>query len=202
MVLSSSYRVPLPNDILKGLYILLIKDEDREILYPRFPGREACADYLLSAGVENVIFTAGISGCFLANAQLRRTYPGYDYPSIDETGTGDVFTGCMVTLLSEGVSLPEAVGAAAWAAASPSELLCAFRVWYEGFEGYGMPTREGVAAIEQGILTPTTKQRMEELEQQREDLEISILQEQIQKPPITKERLKRFYLGNNSVLFR
>ena len=117
MVLSSSYRVPLPNDILKGLYILLIKDEDREILYPRFPGREACADYLLSAGVENVIFTAGISGCFLANAQLRRTYPGYDYPSIDETGTGDVFTGCMVTLLSEGVSLPEAVGAAAWAAA-------------------------------------------------------------------------------------
>ena len=59
-----------------------------------------------------------------------------------------------------------------------------------------------VAAIEQGILTPTTKQRMEELEQQWEDLEISILQEQIQKPPITKERLKRFYLGNNSVLFR
>lgn len=34
----------------------------------------------------------------------------------------------------------------------PSELLCAFRVWYEGFEGYGMPTREVVAAIEQGIL--------------------------------------------------
>ena len=117
MVLSSSYRVPLPNDILDGLYILLIKDEDRKILYPRFSSREACADYLLSAGVENVIFTAGISGCFLANAELRRTYPGYDYPSIDETGTGDVFTGCMVTLLSEGVPLPDAVGAAAWAAA-------------------------------------------------------------------------------------
>ena len=64
-----------------------------------------------------MIFTAGISGCFLANAELRRTYPGYDYPSIDETGTGDVFTGCMVTLLSEGVPLPDAVGAAAWAAA-------------------------------------------------------------------------------------
>ena len=46
-----------------------------------------------------------------------------------------------------------------------------------------------VAAIEQGILTPTTKQRMEELEQQREELEISILQEQIQKPPITKEKI-------------
>ena len=46
-----------------------------------------------------------------------------------------------------------------------------------------------VAAIEQGILTPTTKQRMEELEQQREALETSILQEQIEKPPITREQI-------------
>ena len=45
-----------------------------------------------------------------------------------------------------------------------------------------------VAAIEQGILTPATKARMEELEQQREALETSILQEQIEKPPITRDR--------------
>lgn len=44
-----------------------------------------------------------------------------------------------------------------------------------------------VTAIEQGILTPSTKARMEELEQQREVLETSILQEQIEKPPITRE---------------
>lgn len=36
--------------------------------------------------------------------------------------------------------------------ACPSELTCAFRVWYEGFEGYGMPTKDVVSAIEQGIL--------------------------------------------------
>ena len=46
-----------------------------------------------------------------------------------------------------------------------------------------------VAAIEQGILTPATKARMEELEQQREALETSILQEQIEKPPITREQI-------------
>ena len=46
-----------------------------------------------------------------------------------------------------------------------------------------------VAAIEQGILTPSTKARMEELEQQREALETSILQEQIEKPPITREQI-------------
>lgn len=117
MILSSSYGVPLPDDILKGLYILLIKDEDREILYPRFSGREACADYLLSLGVENVIFTAGISGCFHASAEGCRAYGGYDYPSIDKTGTEDVFTGCLVTLLSEGISMPDAIAAACWAAA-------------------------------------------------------------------------------------
>lgn len=46
-----------------------------------------------------------------------------------------------------------------------------------------------VAAIEQGILTPATKARMEGLEQQREALETSILQEQIEKPPITREQI-------------
>lgn len=35
--------------------------------------------------------------------------------------------------------------------ACPSEITCAFRVWYEGFEGYGMPTKGIVTAIEQGI---------------------------------------------------
>lgn len=35
--------------------------------------------------------------------------------------------------------------------ACPSEITCAFRVWYEGFEGYGMPTRDVVTAIEKGI---------------------------------------------------
>ena len=36
--------------------------------------------------------------------------------------------------------------------ACPSEITCAFRIWYEGFEGYGMPTKGVVTAIEQGIV--------------------------------------------------
>ena len=38
-----------------------------------------------------------------------------------------------------------------------------------------------VSAIEQGIFTPATKQRLDELEEQRKELEASILQEQIAK---------------------
>jgi DNA invertase Pin-like site-specific DNA recombinase len=44
-------------------------------------------------------------------------------------------------------------------------------------------------AIQQGILTPSTKQRMDELEQTKSKLEVSILQEEIQKPMLTREQV-------------
>lgn len=50
-----------------------------------------------------------------------------------------------------------------------------------------------LAAIERGILTSATKARMEELEQQREAREPSILQEQIGKPPITREQIPLWF---------
>jgi hypothetical protein len=45
-------------------------------------------------------------------------------------------------------------------------------------------------AIEQGIITPTTKERMTQLESQKKELEISILQEKIKKPFLTKEQIR------------
>lgn len=51
-------------------------------------------------------------------------------------------------------------------------------------------------AIQQGILTPSTKQRLEELEQAKEHLKVSILQEEQRKPKLSREQilfwLKRF----------
>ena len=44
-------------------------------------------------------------------------------------------------------------------------------------------------AIQQGVLTSSTKQRLDELEERKSNLEISILQEQMQKPLLTKEQL-------------
>jgi len=45
-------------------------------------------------------------------------------------------------------------------------------------------------AIQQGILTTSTKQRLDELEEAKADLEISILQEKMIKPNLTDEQLK------------
>ena len=57
-----------------------------------------------------------------------------------------------------------------------------------------------MSAIEQGIITPTTKERLEELEEERRDLEGQIAREEMKKPLLTKERiiywLESFKRGN------
>ena len=44
-------------------------------------------------------------------------------------------------------------------------------------------------AIQQGVFTSSTKQRLEELEETKSSLEISIVQEEMQKPTLTKEQM-------------
>lgn len=44
-------------------------------------------------------------------------------------------------------------------------------------------------AIQQGLLTSSTKQRLEELEDRKHDLEIEIAQENIKKPMLTKDQI-------------
>jgi site-specific DNA recombinase len=55
-------------------------------------------------------------------------------------------------------------------------------------------------AIQQGILTASTKERLEQLEAQREALKLSIQQSQMQKPQYTKEQIvgwiSRFKYGD------
>lgn len=46
-----------------------------------------------------------------------------------------------------------------------------------------------MSAIEQGIITPTTKERLEELEQERLNLEGQIAREEMKKPLLSKERI-------------
>lgn len=47
-----------------------------------------------------------------------------------------------------------------------------------------------ITAIEQGIISPTTKQRLLELEDEKEQIEYRITKEQVKKPTITKEHIK------------
>ena len=49
--------------------------------------------------------------------------------------------------------------------------------------------RNLLSAVEQGLVTPATKDRLEELEQERRDLEGQIAREEMKKPLLTKERI-------------
>lgn len=57
-----------------------------------------------------------------------------------------------------------------------------------------------MSAIEQGIVTPTTKSRLEELEQNHREIEGQIAREEMKKPLLTKERIEywlyQFKSGN------
>ena len=48
-------------------------------------------------------------------------------------------------------------------------------------------------AIEQGIITDSTKQRLQELESKKKDIEIQIAQEEISKPKYTREQYQQFF---------
>ncbi len=48
-------------------------------------------------------------------------------------------------------------------------------------------------AIQQGIFTASTKQRLEELEKQREELPISITTAELQKPKLTREYMEHWF---------
>lgn len=47
-------------------------------------------------------------------------------------------------------------------------------------------------AIQAGIFTPSTKQRLDELEETKSQLEVSILQEEMHKPLLTREQIAFF----------
>lgn len=58
-------------------------------------------------------------------------------------------------------------------------------------------TEEGIEnlvnAIQQGILTAPTKQRLEELEKQKEELSLSIARAELQKPKLTREYMEHWF---------
>lgn len=55
-----------------------------------------------------------------------------------------------------------------------------------------------MTAIEQGIITPTTKERMDELEAEKNNIEGMIAREEMKKPLLTKERIKYWLVSFKS----
>lgn len=56
-------------------------------------------------------------------------------------------------------------------------------------------------AIQQGIFTPSTKERLESLEREKSELSVQIIKEEISKPKLTKSKFYFGYINSeNSIL--
>lgn len=70
---------------------------------------EKACQYLIHKGVKNVITTLGARGALLVNAERTTHFKGYPAHAIDTTAAGDSFNGALVTYLSQGKTIDEAI---------------------------------------------------------------------------------------------
>jgi ribokinase len=121
VILNPAPARPLPNGLLRRLFLLTPNESEAELLTGIAVNDEGAAakaaDALLRRGVENVILTLGARGAFIAGRQGRGMVKGYKVKAVDTTAAGDVFNGTLAVALAEGKSLLDAAQFASAAAA-------------------------------------------------------------------------------------
>ena len=116
MILKPAPARELPDELLKGLYMLVPNEEEAAVLCPGELTTEERAQALFERGVRNVIITLGEKGCVWMSDEGLRRYQAHDYPCIDSTGASDIFISCLTVLLTEGRDMDGAIRGASWAA--------------------------------------------------------------------------------------
>ena len=81
VILNPAPARPLPDDLLKRVYLLTPNESEAELLTGVAVNNEAAAakaaDALLARGVQNVIITLGARGAFVAGRQARNLVKGF-----------------------------------------------------------------------------------------------------------------------------
>jgi ribokinase len=74
--------------------------------------QKACRVLIEKTGTQAVLCKAGSRGAYLDDGNCFRHFPAYAVRMVDSTAAGDAFNGTLAVALSEGKSLPEAIGIA------------------------------------------------------------------------------------------
>lgn len=113
VVLNPAPAHPLPESLLRNLYLLIANESEAEQLsglpVTDMDSVARAADALCAKGVANVVITLGSRGAFIKEHGCYHQVPGQHVKAVDATAAGDTFCGAVCVALAEGKSLIEAV---------------------------------------------------------------------------------------------
>lgn len=120
VILNPAPAQPLPESLLKGLYMITPNESEAGLLTGMAVTDVASADRaaleLKRKGVQNVIITMGAAGAYVLSAEFTGMVAAPGVMAVDTTAAGDTFNGALALFLSERKTIHEAVRLACKAA--------------------------------------------------------------------------------------
>lgn len=112
VILNPAPIQPIPDDLLKKVYILSPNEVEASILsgieVSSVENAKKAAKVLINRGCENVIITLGSKGALVVTKEKTKLIKALKVDAIDTTGAGDAFNGGLATAIAEGKDIFEA----------------------------------------------------------------------------------------------
>lgn len=113
IILNPAPASALPEAVLRKIDVITPNETEAQLLTGIAVQGEAdarrAAQVFLNQGVKNVVITLGAMGAFATDGANSAFLPALPVDAIDTTGAGDAFNGGLVTALSEGQTLFDAL---------------------------------------------------------------------------------------------
>lgn len=113
VILNPAPAQPLPDELLKMLYLITPNETELELLtglqVTNPESAETAARILLGKGVRVVVVTMGSLGALLVTPALCKLIPSFPVKAVDTTAAGDCFNGALAVAIAEGSDLERAI---------------------------------------------------------------------------------------------
>ncbi len=116
LLLKPNAEKPLPDDLLKDVYMLVPSEKELNMLVPGKGTVAQKARELVNKGVTHVIVTLGSQGCMWVCQKSTQAFAASEAQCVDATGASDAFIAALAVMLNEGSSIPVSLEAANQAA--------------------------------------------------------------------------------------
>ncbi|MEL7121333.1 MAG: ribokinase, partial [Bacteroidota bacterium] len=110
----------LDDELIKAVDVLIVNETEAETITGveiEIAGKEAVVNRLIAMGATSVVLTLGKEGCYCKNEEESFYMPAFQVDAVDTTAAGDTFCGALVTKISKGNGLKDAVRFASAASA-------------------------------------------------------------------------------------